>query len=151
MAQKSRMKQPLLEPGQSLLCILVNAVYTHTPYIKQNSFHIGKGHITFNAEPIGSIEIVVVRSSDNKFISINVDPSDTIRNIKTEIAKKNKITIDQQILFFDDKQLIDSKTVSYYNITTQSVLKLTVNEDEQKYVVILARQYMYTYVLKCYF
>ena len=55
-------------------------------------------------------------------ISINVDPSDTIKHVKTGIVKSNKTSLNEQALRFDHQELNGNETVSYYNITNQSLL-----------------------------
>lgn len=69
-----------------------------------------------------------IRSLNGEEVNLEVQPTDTIQHVKSEIQKQKRILLGRQRLLFNNNELQNDRTLSSYNINNNTMLQLMLSK-----------------------
>lgn len=87
------------------------------------------------------MQIYILMVHSGQTFALEVEASNTTKNVKVKIQERTGIPLDQQQVNFAGKELNDQATISSYNIKEKDTLQLV--ELGSKFCMQLYKQYYY--------
>ena len=85
-------------------------------------------------KPRGGI-LIFVKTLTGKILALNLEPSDTIKNVKLKIQDKEGIPPSQQHLIFRRQELKDYQTLDEYKVTEKSSVHLRLQDELDRILI----------------
>ena len=82
---------------------------------------------------------IFVKTLSGKTVSLEVDPCDTVRNVKSRIQDTEGLHPEYQRLIFAGRSLQDEKSLSHYHIQKGSTLQLLLRQRRAEYLKIFVK------------
>ena len=77
------------------------------------------------AEPGNTGEQILIKNLKGKTITLDIEKSDTIEEVKKKIQSKEQIPHDQQVLTYKGKNMDDDKSIDDYDIKKGDMIHLS--------------------------
>ena len=82
---------------------------------------------------------IYIETETGDTITLEIDPTETVKNVKLMIQEEERVPPGQQCLFFFNKELDDSQTLSAYNIQRESVLQVVYRIQHTIQIIVKTR------------
>jgi len=87
--------------------------------------------------------LLFVKTLTGRAISLNVESSDTIGNVKQKIQDNIGIAAERHLLLFGGESLQDDRTLADYNIQADAILLSIRREDELNEVCLISSLFLF--------